>query len=210
MGNVCGIDQRRINNPGSDRIEKADCAKADQFNKTLDNLRDQGKDAAWEASRQAGKQTGTDNTCAAAHNEVAAVETLKVKPRPSSDQCGDAQRHYDYAAADRAYASAYAATAGDEKMAAAKKAKTHGEAAKNYGEAAKHYGEAVRNGKKSYEDLKRAEEIAIATGKSDDAKEYHQKADKVKAAGIEDGKSAREATAAKEKAEDHIRPKKHR
>jgi hypothetical protein len=52
MGDVCGIDKAQINKAGSDEIGEEDCSKADDFNKTLKDLRANGKDAAFESSRQ--------------------------------------------------------------------------------------------------------------------------------------------------------------
>ena len=63
---VCGIDQAQINKAGSDEIGEEDCSAADDFNATLKQLRGEGKDAAFESSRQRDKLEGQDHKCAAA------------------------------------------------------------------------------------------------------------------------------------------------
>jgi hypothetical protein len=205
MGDVCGIDKAQINKAGSDEIGEEDCSKADDFNKTLKDLRANGKDAAFESSRQGDKLMGQDHKCAAANHEVAAVDTLKAKHPATTDRCGDAQRLYENAGKDRDYASTAAAVTGEEKMEAAKKAKNYRDAAKNYGEAAKNYGEAARNGWKAHDDFKLAEGIATKAGKKADAKEYHRLADLAEAEAKKDNKAANAASALEEKAEAHLK-----
>jgi hypothetical protein len=191
---VCGIDKAQINKAGNDEIGEEDCSAADDFNATLKQLRGKGKDAASESSRQRDKLEGQDHNCAAANGEVAAVDTLKAKHPATTDRCGDAQRLYENAGKDRDYASAQAATIGEEKMKAAKTAKNDKEAQKNYGEAA-------RNGWKAHDDFKLAEAIATKAGKKADAKEYHRLADLAEAEAKKDNTAANEAAA-------HIKPKK--
>jgi len=203
---VCGIDQAQINKAGSDEIGEEDCSRADDFNATLKQLRGEGKDAAFASSRQRDKLEGQDNKCAAANGEVAAVDTLKAKHQ--HNRCSDAQSLYENAGKDRDYASAEAATIGDEKMKAGKTAKNYKEAAKNYGEAMKNYGEAARNGWKAHDDFKLAEAIATKAGKKGDAKTYHELADKAEAEAKKDNKAANAAAALEEKAEAHFKPKK--
>jgi hypothetical protein len=129
------------------------------------------------------------------------IATLKAKHPATTDRCGDAQRLYENAGKDRDYASAQAATIGEEKMKAAKTAKNDKEAQKNYGEAMKNYGEAARNGWKAHDDFKLAEAIATKAGKKADAKEYHRLADLAEAEAKKDNTAANEAAA-------HIKPKK--
>ena len=195
---VCGIDKAQINKAGNDEIGEEDCSNADDFNKTLNDLRAKGKDAASESSRQGDKLTGQDHKCAAANHEVAAVDTLKAKHPATTDRCGDAQKLYENAGKDRDYAAADASVTGDEKMKAAKNAK-------NYKEAAKNYGEAARNGWKAHDDFKLAEGIAKKAGNNADAKEYRRLAGLAEAEAKKDNKAANAASALEEKAEAHLK-----